>query len=642
MAPQAKHTSVVDLESDFSDGGSKYWPEDGAGYVFKPSDDYYHRSLASQWMESIGESRKDTTYILSELPEDYRIYTKARKNGTHVDRYLFGHPKGKFDSPIKFFVHFKHLMDGGDSECECVNCKSGKSYQKPGGQRQSEPEPQVQPQVQPVDIMDFMDCNAAQKYVDLLYRCHNIKGRNLALPLEFDYNEPMGWSFHLFNPHMEYDSILRHCHSFQPRENEIVLFYTGESAVRMDESTQYLKLFDEKTGKFGGWPKWEAGRVVSAPVPGQTQVEDLAFSDLKGKRKSAPYISVEVLPSDSLSQSTLTTLHVELNHIRPFSMLRELQHGQDQTLWENNIMPTALMMSRLYPFDPCAFTRIFPNSTPHGTTPGTLNAKFRCRGTWLGAEKIIEGDAVRLMPLDNQGVIDHVLVVKAVSYVLERLEAELPSGNLFFEGRCLTLTQPSPKSKAVVHPTSTYAELAALGLPSSMRGYTWYDSEDPEMNGIFPPDRILGRCYEREAMELMIYASDLNIGLEGVGELRRWAMSKQNNDGLGWVWPEDYPGTESHVKLHQLRVGRHRDIENNGSLCYPIDGIDRPVYKKPRGSDNLGSEGGSGALEKMSTISASVTHDDEEDEADAFVREALEGSFADDSKINHVAKKLRI
>ncbi|KFY52155.1 hypothetical protein V496_08615 [Pseudogymnoascus sp. VKM F-4515 (FW-2607)] len=639
MAPQAprqRHTSVIELASDFSDGGSEYWPGE-SGYVFKPNDDYYHRSLASQWMESIGESRKDTTYILSALPKDYRIYTKTRKNGTHVDRYLFGHPKGKFDSPIKFFVHFQHLMNGGEAECECVNCKSNKSYQKPDGQRL----PGRKPQALAVDVLDI---NPAQKYIDLLYRSHNMKARNLALSLDFDYNEPMGWSYRLFNPHVEYVSVLHDCHSFQPRENEIVLFYSGESTVRMDESTQYLKLFDESTGKFGGWPKWEAGRVVSAPESGQTDLKDLAFSTLKGKTISTPSISIEVLPSDSLSQLTPTKLDVELSHIRPFSMLRELQHGQDQTLWENNIMPTAHMMCKLYPFDPYAFTRIFPSPGLQGAASDTLNAKFRCRGIWLGAEKIIEGDAVRLMPLDDQGVIDHVLVVKEISYVLEHLEAESPTGNLFFEGRCLTLTQPSPKSKAVVRPNSTYAELTSHGLPSCMRGYTWYDSEDPEMNGIFPPDRILGRCYEREAMELMIYASDLNIGLEGVGELRRWAMSQQNNNVLGWIWPEDYPGTESHVKLHELRVGKHRAAENNVSFgSNPIGSLNRPGYKNPHDFDNFGSEVGSGALEKMSTISASVTQDDKEDEADMFIREALEGSFADDSsEINHVAKKLRI
>lgn len=65
MAPQAprqRHTSVIELASDFSDGGSEYWPGE-SGYVFKPNDDYYHRSLASQWMESIGESRKGTSAV---------------------------------------------------------------------------------------------------------------------------------------------------------------------------------------------------------------------------------------------------------------------------------------------------------------------------------------------------------------------------------------------------------------------------------------------------------------------------------------------------------------------------------------------------------------------------------------------------
>lgn len=62
QAPQRRHTSVIELASDFSDGGSEYWPGE-SGYVFKPNDDYYHRSLASQWMESIGESRKGTSAV---------------------------------------------------------------------------------------------------------------------------------------------------------------------------------------------------------------------------------------------------------------------------------------------------------------------------------------------------------------------------------------------------------------------------------------------------------------------------------------------------------------------------------------------------------------------------------------------------
>ncbi|KFX94566.1 hypothetical protein O988_06225 [Pseudogymnoascus sp. VKM F-3808] len=619
MAPRQKQTSVIDLDSGFSDGGSEYWPEDSS-YDFKPNDDYYHRSLASQWMDSTGLSQQDTTYIFSALPEGYRIYTKARKNGHHIDRYLFGHPKGKFDSPIKFFVHFKHLMSGGET----------KYGQRLSGRR-----------TQGLQA-DILNINPAQKYIDLLYRSNNMKSQHLAL--DFDFNESTGWNYRLFNPYERYESILHDCHSFQPRENEIVLFYNDESVVRLDEKTQYLKLFDEKTGKFGGWPKWEAGRVVSSPEPGQTGIEDLAFSASKRTKGPSPSICVEVLPSDSLSESTPTKLNVELRHIRPLSMLRELQHGQDQTLWESNIMPTAHIMSKLFPFEPCSFARIFPSTDSPEVASESLHAKFRCRGIWLGAEKIIEGDAVRLLPLDNQGIIDQVLVVGEISYVLEHLEAESPTGSIFFEGRCLTLTRPSPNSKPVVRSSSTYEDLKSQGLPPSMRGYTWYDSGSPETNCIIPPDRILGRCYEREALELMIYSSDLNIGLQGIQELRRWAMSKQNSSGLGWTWPENCPGIERCAPLNELRIGKHRAAEINDSFfgSNPIGSRSGPGFKNSRGYDNFSNEGGSGVLEKMSTISASVAQDDKEDEADVFIREALEGSFADDAGIDHVSKKLRL
>jgi hypothetical protein len=275
----------------------------------------------------------------------------------------------------------------------------------------------------------------------------------------------------------------------------------------------------------------------------------------------------------------------------------------------------------------------------------SLNAKFRCRGIWLGAEKIVEGDVVRLLPLNNQGVIDHILIVKEISYVYEHLEVVSPTGNIFLEGRCLTVTPPSPNSEAVVRSNSTYEDLALQGLPKCMRGYTWYDSENPKMNSRFHPDRIVGRCYEREAMELLIYSSNLNIGLHGVQELRRWAMTKQNNNHLGWTWAEHQPGTENHVNLSDLIVGKRRALEHGFARfdTNPIDCFDRSGAKDPSGHDNFSHDGASVVLEKMSTISASVMLDEEEDEADMFVREAFEGSsFANEAEANHVAKKLRV
>lgn len=62
MAPRQKQTSVIDLDSGFSDGGGEYWPEDSS-YDFKPNDDYYHRSLASQWMDSTGLSQQGTSVV---------------------------------------------------------------------------------------------------------------------------------------------------------------------------------------------------------------------------------------------------------------------------------------------------------------------------------------------------------------------------------------------------------------------------------------------------------------------------------------------------------------------------------------------------------------------------------------------------
>lgn len=59
MAPQSsqKHTVVIELESQFSDGSREHWPRDAA-FEYKPHDDYYNRSLASQWMGSTGQTQQ--------------------------------------------------------------------------------------------------------------------------------------------------------------------------------------------------------------------------------------------------------------------------------------------------------------------------------------------------------------------------------------------------------------------------------------------------------------------------------------------------------------------------------------------------------------------------------------------------------
>lgn len=531
-------------------------------------------------------------------------------------------------------------MSGGKAECDCVNCKSTKTYgsQRPAGHKVSAIKPSVHSLGASARVFVDVQTNPAQKYIDLLYRDQQRKTQHSAL--EFNCGDPIGWNYRLFNPHIEYKSAHHGCHSFEPRENEIVLFYEEQSAVRLEENTQYFKLFSETTQQFGGWPKWEAGRVISTPEPGQISLKDLHFSASGDQKKSTKKLCIEVLPSDTLSCSSPRRVNLNISHVRPFSMLRELQHGKHQNDWQDNIMPTAFMMSKLFLIKPCAFTRLFSGADASVVASESLNAKFRCRGIWIGGEKIIEGDVVRLMPLHNQTLIDRVLIVKEISYVYEYLEAVVPTGGAFLEGRCLTVTQPDSNSKAVVRSTSSYEELALQGLPKSMRGYTWYEVENPYFNCRLPPESVVGRCYEREAMELLIYAPDLNIGLDGVHQTRQWAMMKGHNDQRGWIWAEHRFETENNVRLNDLRVGRSRSLECGGALAgLSISGFDHQSFENPSVSGGDSHEGTYGRLGKMSIISGSVI----EDEADKFVRQTLEGSFDDDEAgAEHVAKKIRI
>lgn len=533
-------------------------------------------------------------------------------------------------------------MSGGKEECNCVNCKSTTtcSAQKPITNKS--PGYKVVTLLGPPSGMtaDF-EKNDAQKYIDLLYR--NGVNNDQSTALEFNHGKPPGWDYCLFNPHIKYNSPYHNSHSFEPREDEIVLFYQEPSGLRLDEKTQYLQIFSDRTQKFGGWPKWEAGRVVSTPEPGQLCLQDLAWSASDEQHNPTKTFSIETLPSDEAGCFSPRRVDLHLSHLRPFSMLRELQHGQNQNDWKYNIIASASMMSNLCLIEPCAFIRLIPDGDSPAADSKSLDAKFRCRQMWIGAEKIIEGDVVRLMPSGNGSIIDSILIIKEISYTYEHLEAVLPTGGVYLEGRSLTITRPQHKSNPVVKATSTYEELALQNLPRCMHGYTWYDVGDPEATCRLPPESVVGRCYEREAMELMIYAPDLNIGLDSVRQSRRWAITKGDDKQDGWIWGEHQFGKESYARLNDLKVGRSRGHECVQSLDGPNNYMDSQVG---RGFDNViedesdSLDDAYGQMGKMS-ISGSRTSHGKEDEADAFVRKALESPFDDDSEDGHVAKRLR-
>jgi hypothetical protein len=458
------------------------------------------------------------------------------------------------------------MASGKHKECDCTNCRKPKPQKRVRPHSSEDSKRPIQPQVNP-----------AQKYIDLLYKQADSDIRSFALEFVSDSTEATGWESKLLNPYLKFQSRHQSNHSFEPRDNEVVLVYHHEMAgLRLQKSTQYIKAFSDRDGRFCDWPKWEAARVIGTPRPGEITLQDLQPDSLSSYNldRKAKYFTLEVMPSGKRSNSPPRIIQASIDHIRPFWMLRELQHGQEQCTWQPNIMTSAQLMSRLSLAKPWAFLLLVPPQSILSQTK-YLAAEFRCRDIWIGVEKFVQGDAVRIMrevmkgntvrkiprtQVQTDAIVDQVLVIENICYIYEHLEAPSPTGKVHLRGKYYTTSKPGPDSIPIVTSHDTGHQFTKCGLPKSMQGYTWYWPGVPDAMVEISPHLVVGRCYERYAMEGLIYSASLSIGLQGVTKLRKWAMSKRFSDyPKGWIWAT-VPFDRDVVNLSNLDVGRDHNL----------------------------------------------------------------------------------
>lgn len=124
-------TRIIPINGCNSDGDSSRWPAADKG--FTRNDSYLLDRVANdKWApeidpEDLGGPVDSAFWRLDKLPSGYAGFEKPRpstSSGTkQVDRYVYGHPNGKFRSINEFYPHFKHLMDvGGPVGCPCKLC----------------------------------------------------------------------------------------------------------------------------------------------------------------------------------------------------------------------------------------------------------------------------------------------------------------------------------------------------------------------------------------------------------------------------------------------------------------------------------------------------------------------------------------
>ena len=286
----------------------------------------------------------------------------------HVDKWLYGHPGHKvFDSPNRFFPHFKYIMENqGDSlGCPCTVCNakggtvlpigssarsrgpsrtvSGRSTPKVLSKAASTKAPHLtQPKGRPKIISAGMDTTRVDEegtpdvYRNLIDKLQ--KYQTLDEPI----NEPLSMDWHAEQeclPRLKHEleaSVL-----YSPRVGDIVLFVTHlneGTTVSRDRKSGEFKLYHQESKTFLGYPKWEAGLVGQTPAE-LTDLEDIVHEPPKESSVSISGLRIESLPHPNHKDKSLSKRYhyVPLHQTRPFVFWREFLYGIEEKAWHPTI-----------------------------------------------------------------------------------------------------------------------------------------------------------------------------------------------------------------------------------------------------------------------------------------------------------------
>lgn len=577
-------------------------------------------------MKARGEAQPGVKYTLESLPAGYTLWQRPRPNDArHLDKYLYGHPSHKvFDSPNRFFPHFVHLMDSGNSiGCLCTVCSgsagllprissgSSKGRRASGSSSVSSrpssssgptflstsiPHVSTAQQSRPLLIAPASTSLASQVIVSKSHELAPPKGRPKLIGAGMDASrvdeegtpdvyrnlinklrrhqridepikEPMSLDWRAEQEMLP--DLLRKVEEnphWVPRVGEIVL-YVRELAPNVHIIRHPIKhdyrMYDEETRLWLDRPVWEAGLVGQVPVEPIT-IEDICENGDKQNNVTYSGMRIEPLPDVNSSDKSLSKRHkyIPIRHVRPFILWKVLLY---QVPKYHDTIFNALAVSSTMSL--VAKTRF------KGTWPEAL---IYCRAIYIGHELLAVGDTVRLLPnaTHDQTTSSDVMVIKSIRLKWSGLDQA--SDNDWDEGRPYNSNVWIYGTAFTSNPARMNKEwLSDLRHPPATDDYgEWYPLHPPTKELAVPYTRLLGRLYERDAMALWLNTKSndfplLDAGREGLLESR--VYSRQNDQritrepGATWFW------ADSRVQVLDLHTVNGLDVSTRDQLRDPKD-----------------------------------------------------------------------
>ncbi|KAJ8110631.1 hypothetical protein OPT61_g6570 [Boeremia exigua] len=611
-----------------TDGDATHTPKPGSHEQLDPPVLYLEK-LADQWMQARGEAQSGVKYILENLPAGYTLWQRPRpKDSKTLDKYLYGHPSGKFfDSPNRFFPHFQYLMDNGDKiGCPCTVCSGssgvlpksissstrgrsssvsssstssrGLSSNRPNSVSTFPPRahaaqeirsyanvpglmsitPQTAAPAQSVSaqykgrpkmVSVGMDTSRVDEEgtPDIYRNLINKLRRHAKIDEKIEERLSMDWRTEQEILPGLFEKIKEN-QQWVPRTGDIVL-YVRELAedvhiIRHPITADY-RMYNERTKLWLDHPVWEAGLVGQTPTEPVT-IEDICDNGNKESNVTYSGMRVEPISDVNSSDKSISKRHkyVPIRHTRPFVLWKQLLHRIPESRWHPTIFNTQ------------AITSVMSLAGKHrfkGTWP---EASVYCQCVYIGHEMLTVGDAVRLLPNASHGqtTSTDILIIKSIR--LKWSDLDKASENDWDDGK--------PYNSSIwVYGTAYTSDPARMNKewlsdahpPAAADDYgEWYPLHPPSKELSIPYSRILGRLYERDAMALWLGTKHndvplLDAGREGLVESRTY--SRQHDGRIArspeanWYWGD------SRAEALGMHTVNGLDISTRDQLRDPKD-----------------------------------------------------------------------
>ncbi|KAL8921092.1 MAG: hypothetical protein Q9172_004185 [Xanthocarpia lactea] len=529
-----------------------------------------------------------------------------------VDRWLYGHPDHKkFDSPNRFFPHFKYLMQHGTGDaCKCDLCTSKKRTASP---RVSTTRPLAAPtnrQTRPPPFnRGFVDEEGTPDVFCSLFTLLKHEGK---ISRAIEERASLDWRAERSLVKTSAKVIPKQP-AFIPRHGETVLYLhplPPGIQLQQDPKTHQIYLHDTITDRSAGSPKWLAGVVTQVPstkpetaslYPPPSTLSGGANNEIEEPSLNLSGFRIEPLPSLNSSDKYLSKQHTytQLHLIRPFAFWQLLLEGIPQSEWHTSIH-NAITAS--------ATVSLINREQFNGRWP---NASIYSKGLFVGAECYWIGDTVRLLfdkpsaaaaaaasqeataPYKNNNPVI-VMEIQQIISKFHNLHPE-PSNNAIVTGnRCdrISLTLQGPIYTSTRETSTSHLPVPQNDLSPPMQTYNdtswWHLTHPLEIHSV-SFSNIHSRLYESDAVASYFPSLPQSVLLDphvsnGEAVTRARAIAAATDERTVDLSAEDYDDDEGAEEKQKKKKKEWfwADCRAEGLDLQSVNGLEVGLYDGER------------------------------------------------------------